>query len=221
MVKLITMGDLKDWRRLGCILAVMSAIQFILFTFIAMIFYPGGYSMMDNFLSHLGQTEANGESNSISYFFWTIATIVAGLGLIPFWLVIRSLFTNTRGKWLSNIGTGFGAVSSPFLMGVGIFSISTHKDAHGIVTPIFFLLFAAAIAIYSGAILLNKEYPDMYAYVGVVFSILIILFVGGVFSSIDILMQKIIVFGFIIWVLFQVTKVWSIISSLDTNIQSN
>ena len=213
MVNLITMDDLKDWKRLGCILAVIGAIQFILFTFIAIIFYPGGYSMMDNFLSHLGQTEVNGESNSISYFFWTIATIIAGLALIPFWLVIQTLFTKTRGKRLSIIGTGFGAVSSPFLMGVGIFSTSTHTDAHGIVTLIFFLLFAASIATYSGAILLNKEYPDMYAYVGVAFSILIVLFVGGIFSSIDVLMQKIIVFGFIIWVLFQVTKVWSVVSS--------
>ncbi len=208
MIDFLKLEELKNWKRLGCLLAVIGAVQFMVLSSVAMIFYPGGYSIMDNYLSHLGQIEVAGESNTISYVLWVVATVVAGLILIPFWIVLRTLFTKTRGNRISLIGTSLGVVSGPFLIGIGIFSMSTHASAHGLATIVFFLLFAAAIAVYSVAILFNEEYPNMYSFVGVVFSILIVLFVGGAFAAIDVLMQKIIVYGFVVWVLFQVTKVW-------------
>lgn len=57
MVDFLKLEELKNWKRLGCLLAVIGAVQFIVLSSVAMIFYPGGYSIMDNYLSHLGQIE--------------------------------------------------------------------------------------------------------------------------------------------------------------------
>lgn len=209
MKRLLKKGDIWSWKQIGCIIAVIGALQFIIMSSLAMIFYPGGYSFFNDYLSHLGQTEVDGEPNTISFWLWIFATNVAGLTLIPIWFVIKTLFTKKRTETiLSMFGTVLGVISGPFLMAIGVFPADTRPDEHGIVTTIFFLLFAMAIAIYSIAILYNADYPNPYAYVGVIFSIVIVLFIGGLFAPINVAMQKIIVYGFVLWVVFQVTKVW-------------
>jgi len=210
-------GKTGNWKQIGCLITVIGALQFMIMSSLAMVFYPGGYSVFNDYLSHLGLTKVNGGSNTISFWLWIIATNVAGLTLIPFWLVINTLFTKTRTEHvLSSIGMVLGVISGPFLMGIGIFPADTRPDAHEISTIIFFLLFAIAIAIYSIAILYNTDYPNLYAYVGVIFSIVIVLFIGEVFAPINVAMQKIIVYGFVLWVVFQVTKVWDAVSPPQT-----
>ena len=175
-----------------------------------MLLYPDGYSFVDHYISHLGTTKTvNGSSNTIPRILFVITCVVAGISLIPFWIVITTLFLDAPlMKYISLLGSTLGLISSPFIMALAIFAADTHGPEHAITTRIFFLLFAAAILIYSIAILLNSEFQNSFSFIGIGFAIIIVLFIFGYFSIINVIMQKIIVYGFILWSVIQVIKVW-------------
>ena len=206
--------DLKSWKRVACLISLIGGLQFIIITIIAMIFYSGGYLFFDYTFSYLGTTIAeNGTDNTISRVFFIIACTTAAITLAPFWFVMPTLFSEKNlTKYISLLGSTCGVVSSPFLCLLAIIPFDIDFAGHILATNIFFLLFAAAIIIYSIAIFFNKDYQNIYGFVGIAFSILIVLY-PTVFRNIDLiraLMQKIIIYGFILWVLYQVTKVWKV-----------
>lgn len=203
--------DLKAWKRLSCIISLFGGLQFIIVTFLAMFFYPDGYSFTEDYFSYLGTTVnlRTGAPNDVSRLMFVIACVVAGACLIPFWIVIATLFNESKiMKTLSLFGSLLGIISCPFLMGVGIYAGDTEYSLHVLSTRTFFLLFAAAILIYSIAILFNAEYQTIYSIIGIAFSIIIVLFVLRFFIQINVIMQKIIVYGFCLWALLQITKIW-------------
>lgn len=202
--------SLKSWKRLACLIAVIGTLQMIALTLIAMILYPDGYSFSDHYFSHLGLTRTpDGKTNSISQILFIIALVVAAISLIPFWVVMTTIFTDLEGvKYLSYFGSILGLLSSPFLIGVAIFPGDTHGALHSISARNFFLLFAIAILIYSIAILFNMDYHNIYAIVGIIFSVIIFLFIFRFFSAINPIMQKTIIYGFCLWGAFQITKIW-------------
>jgi len=191
-------------------MAVLGGFQFIVVTFIAMLFYPDGYSFTENYFSHLGTTVTlRGKPNNVSSFLFLIACVITGAILIPFWIVITTLFSDKKiTKYMSLLGSTMGVVSSPFLMGIAIFPGDTQYELHLLSTRAFFLLFAFAIVVYSVAILLNRNYQNFYAYIGIFFFIIIVLFIFRFFASIGAIMQKIIVYSFISWSAIQIVKVW-------------
>jgi hypothetical membrane protein len=93
-------------------------------------------------------------------------------------------------------------------MGIGIYAGDTQHTLHALSARMYFLLFAAAILIYSIAILFNRDYPKIYSMIGIVFSILIVLYILSFFIQINAIMQKIIVYGFCLWALLQITIIW-------------
>ncbi|MHA1489334.1 MAG: hypothetical protein ACTSRI_06735 [Promethearchaeota archaeon] len=206
--------DLKSWKRVACLISVIGGLQFIIITIFAMIFYSGGYLFFEYTFSYLGTTCAvNGTDNTISRVLFVIACTTAAITLSPFWFVMPTLFFEKNlTKYISLLGSTCGVVSSPFLILLAIIPGDIDFAGHILATNIFFLLFAAAILIYSIVIFLNKDYQNIYGFVGIAFSILIVLY-PAVFRSIDLiraLMQKIIIYGFILWVEYQVTKVWKV-----------
>ena len=212
--------DLKSWKRIGCLISVIGGLQFIFVTIIAMIVYPGGYSFFFQTFSYLGlvNSATNGADNTISRLLFIIACSIAAFSLVPFWIIAPSLFSEKNiTKYMSLLGSACGVISSPFLVLLAIIPGDTNYVEHIIATNIFFLLFAAAILIYSIAIFLNDDYQNMYAYVGIVFSIFITLY-PLVFRQIYLIRgttQKIIVYGFCLWVVYQVTKVWKVVGPLN------
>ncbi|MBD3228066.1 MAG: hypothetical protein GF329_07740 [Candidatus Lokiarchaeota archaeon] len=207
---------IKFLKGIFCILAVIGAIQFIIITIIAMFFYPGGYLVFEYTFSYLGTTVAeNGAINSISRLLFVLACTLAAILLNPFWVVMPTLFLQKKSiKYLSLLGSFCGIVSSPFLYLLAIIPGDIDFVGHIIATNIFFLLFAAAIIIYSIAILLNTEYENVYGWVGMAFSILIILYplVFRNIYPIRSLMQRIVVYGFVLWIVYQSTRVWKSVS---------
>jgi len=206
----LTLEDLKSWKRIGCLISVVGTLQMIVLTFIAMIFYPDGYSFAEHYFSHLGLARTpDGKPNSISQILFIIALVVAAISLIPFWVVMTTIFTDLEGvKYLSYFGSILGLISSPFLIGIAIFPGDTHGALHSISARNFFLLFAIAILMYSIAIFFNKDYQNIYAIVGIIFSVIIVLFIFRFFSAINPIMQKTIIYGFCLWGAFQITKIW-------------
>ena len=118
-------------------------------------------------------------------------------------------------KYISIGGSIAGIISSPLLIALAIYGYDYHGPEHSFTTLWFFVLFAIAIMIYSIAINLNKNYPKykIAAIISLLFSILNILFIVRVFSIINVIMQKIIVYGFISWTIFQVILIWKEIGS--------
>jgi len=205
---------IKSWKQIACIFAIIGAVQFIIITFIAMLLYADGYSFTGHYISHLGTTKTvKGSPNTIPRILFIITCVIAGISLIPFWIVITTLFLDSPlMKYVSLLGSTLGLISTPFIMALAIYAADTHGPEHSITTRIFFLLFAAAILIYSIAILLNSDYQNSFSFVGIAFSIIIVLFIFGYFRFMNIIMQKIIVYGFIVWASIQVIKVWKLVS---------
>ena len=206
----LNLESLKSWKRVACVITIIGTLQMIVLTFIAMILYPDGYSFADHYFSHLGLTRTpNGSDNTVCMILFIIALTGAAIGLIPFWIVMTTIFSELEGiKYLSYLGSFLGLLSSPFLIGVAIFPGDTQGALHSLSTRNFFLLFAIAILIYSIAIFFNKDYQNIYAVMGIIFSIVIVLFIFRFFSAIGPIMQKTIIYGFCLWGAFQITKIW-------------
>lgn len=210
---------IKSIGRLACAVTVFGVLQFFLLTFLAALFYPGGYDYFGYYFSDLGAVVAiNGEPNAISSTLFFVTLTVVALALIPFWLIIRSLFTESRvEKVLSILGSVLGLISSPFIIGVALFPIDTQLDIHILVTLIFFSLFVLATLLYSIAIALNQNYPNYFGLVGVVlFAISLVIFMDPLAPHVAFL-QTIVTYGYFIWVLIPIVLVWPLVGPENSN----
>jgi len=196
--------------RLACLVTVFGVVQFLLLTFLAAFFYPGGYDYFGYYFSDLGAVIArNGEPNPISAILFSVALTIVAIALIPFWLILRSIFKESRlGGVLSTLGSMLGLTSSPFIIGVALFPIDTQLDTHILATLIFFSLFVLSTIFYSIAIILNKNHSNYFGLVGIVlFVVSLAIFVDPLAPHVAFL-QTIVTYGYFIWVLLQTFLVW-------------
>lgn len=201
---------IKRIGQITCIIIMFGAVQFFLLTFAAAFVYPGGFDYFGYFFSDLGAVVAkNGEPNYISSALFSVALVIVAITLIPFWLIIRSPFTKSKlEKVFSILGSSFGLISFPFLIGVAISPIDTQLDNHIIMTLIFFSLFVLASLLYSVVIILNQGYPKHSAIVGfVLFGISTVIFIDPLASYVAFL-QTIVLYGYFAWILMQSFLVW-------------
>jgi len=197
----------KISRKQSSILAIVAGIQFIILTIVAMIIYPGGYSFWENFFSHLGHTVSynNGQPSIPSYIIFASTCTITAILLIPFWCALTTMFRKTTlERYLSFIGTLLGLFSCPNLALLAILPGNLLFEPHIITTRLFFMSFAAAILIYSIAILLNKEYENYYAIIGFIISVIILLYVFIFLYNAA--FQKLTVYLLIIWGAIQGAK---------------
>jgi hypothetical membrane protein len=213
----ISFGVFKRISRLACIITIFGVLQFFLLTFLAAFFYPGGYDYFGYYFSDLGAVVArNGDPNLISRILFFVALTLLALALIPFWLTIRSLFTEPgKEKILSTIGSTLGVISSPFLIGIGLFPLDTQLETHFLVTLIFVLLFLLATLFYSITIILNQNYSNYFGIIGfVLFAIPIASFTISFmdpFDPVGAFLQKIALYGYFIWVLLPIYLIWPLV----------
>jgi hypothetical membrane protein len=208
--------NFKLWKSLACIITLLGGFQFILLTFLAMLFYPDGYSFTTDYFSYLGTTinMKTGSPNIISRMLFLIACVVVGASLIPFWIVISTLFSESKfNQYISISGSVMGIISSVCLIGIGIFAEDTHYLVHTSLAKMFFSFIIIAILIYSFAILLNSRYHNINSFIGIAFSISVIVFLYIFRNSIqmNIIMQKVIVYGYCAWVVLQISQIWKTI----------
>ncbi|MFW9919429.1 MAG: DUF998 domain-containing protein, partial [Candidatus Thorarchaeota archaeon] len=145
-----------DWKRVGAISGILGGVLFVIFTFIDMLIYPGGYSFLDNYFSELGLTVINGTPALLNYVLFSLACTSAALCSLPFWLAIRREFNESQIlKYIGWIGTIVGILAAPFLSALALFAGDIFPLQHGLSTMIFFILYASAIIIYSIGMLVN------------------------------------------------------------------
>lgn len=125
-----------------------------------MIFYHSSYPFTEYTFSYLGCTIAeNGMDNTIPRILFIFACTIAAASLIPFWIIMPTLFSDSKTTKNLSLGASIcGFISAPFLSLIAIIPSDTNYNEHMLVTNKFFLLFAAAILIDSIAILLKEDY---------------------------------------------------------------
>ncbi|MFX1255319.1 MAG: hypothetical protein ACFFCZ_27200 [Promethearchaeota archaeon] len=210
----LSADDFKRITHLACISGLISGLQFILLTFTAMFFYPGGYDFFGYFISDLGRVMAiNGEPNDISFILFNLAMLIGALTQIPFWLIIRRLFIESAvEKVLATLGTILGLISAFLLIGIDLFPVDTQTEAHVIFARFFYVFFPAAILIYSIAMVFKQDYSNYFAIIGFVVSFSFALFLWIIEPrGLSPFQQKITVYSAIIWMIIQAVYMWSFV----------
>ena len=189
-------GLIRDAPSLG-------VIQFISLTFLSAIFYPSGFNFHSQYFSELGATMArNGELNRISSSLFLVSNVVIGLTLIPFWLEMPSILGDTRGvKVAGKTGSALGLISSPFIIGAALCPFDTKLDMHFRMFLVFFPLFNAASLVYSIAIILDRRINEKYGVFGLLLFVISIWVMLNPLASYVCFLQKILLYGYFIWVL--------------------
>jgi len=212
------------WKRRAYILSMVGCLQFIVLTFIAMLFYRGGtqidpntsgYMFFNNFVSDLGLTISHsGELNTISFFLFFISVSFIGLSYIPFFLTISSTFQNNDiERKLSIACSIIGVFSSVMFIGIAFVPDNVFSDIHTLfVFSAFFLAFIASL-ILAYLTYFNKNYSIIFPLGYMIFSCLIVLYglmgllffnnytIEGMFVRVT--TQKIVVYYLMICFFFQ------------------
>lgn len=197
-----------SWKRLGAYLGIFGGIQFIIITAIIMVIYPGGYNFFLNSFSQLGQAVTNSVPTPQNWFLFAFASTLVAACSIPFWLAIRTIFTSTkRLLYIGWLGTILGFLAAIFVSSLAIFAMDVFPSLHGYSTYAFFFFISSAIIVYTIAILLNKDYENLYAIIGIIVAILAYTYLIGMIFNVPYIesaaMQKVAVYGLILWSAFQ------------------
>jgi hypothetical protein len=149
-------------ERICYLCPVIGCSIFLLFTTIAMFFYTGGimhnpttvgYTFTENFFSDLGMwTAFNGQPNTISYLLFTLGASIAGIGLIPFFIMIPiTISSPKRNNWCLKVARIFAIPSAIAYTGIGLVSFDINETAHMVFVSIAFLgTFPVAILMFIG-----------------------------------------------------------------------
>jgi hypothetical protein len=175
------MARIISWGKRPFQLVIWGCGQFVVLTFIAMIIYPGGtkfdpeapgYTFFHNFFSELGFTVTRGGLvNPIAAPLFFIALTLAGLGLVFFFVVSPQFFWKTTLlKVLSILGSLSGIVSGLAYVGIAFTPANLLPAPHLQFVLLAFRAFLPAVLFYLVAIFINREYPNRYAVVYLIFA---------------------------------------------------
>jgi hypothetical membrane protein len=198
-----------SWKRIAAYLGIIGPLQFVIITAILMVIYPSpGYNFFLNTFSSLGLTFTNGVPTPHHHLLFSFTCTFAAIVIIPFFLALRTRFTETTPLLIiSWIGTILGIAAMPFLSALAIFAGDAFPSQHGLATLTFFILIAIAILIYSVAMLLNSEYSNLLGLIGFMIGILAFVYFVGIVVHVPVIssaaMQKIAVYGLVLWSAFQ------------------
>ncbi len=205
-------------------LAILGAMQFLLLTSIAMYLYPGGtlhaphlesYSFLYNYFSDLGRTRTfDGQSNLYCHLLFKLALSVAGFCILLFFTFLPMLFYRQRGFVLSLLAAVLGIYAGWCYIKIGWIPWDLNYRGHVGYVKNGFLAFLGMSIFYTIAIFSSRHYPKRYAYVFLLFclilgvQVVIMLFGPRAYRSNDALFlqavaQKIVVYAEIFCLLWQ------------------
>ncbi len=184
----------STWRRWAFILGMAGCVQFILLTVVAMFLYPGGthadhdltgYSFWTNFFSDLGRTRAfDQQPNTASLVLFVTAMSLASLALALSFAAMSHLFARSgTTRNISIAGSFFGVLLALAYLGIAFVPSNLHILVHRPFVYIAFCSFLLVVVLYSAAIFLDKNYPNLYAFTYLAFALILaaylVLLFGG------------------------------------------
>lgn len=218
--------EIKNWKHLSGLLAMIGTANFIICTSLAMIFYGGGnafdpssqfYSFTENFFSDLGRvTNHTGGSNIVSCVLFMIGVSGVGVLVIPMFIALPAMMQKKSiSQILSAVGALIGIFSAICYIGIGFTPYDVLGGYHGtfvmyaFVSALFMVLFVV-----SGAVI-GKEFPNRYALALVIFEVILGWYVYNMFFGPDdiifqVVAQKIVVYAEIIALFITGYGVWKI-----------
>ena len=184
---------LENWKEKAFFFGILGCIVYVILIFLAMVFYPGGtytnpnapgYSFWENYLSALGMTKSySGKNNIVSMILCTFALTFWAVSLIPFFLAMRSLFTEDKlEKRLSTIGSLIGVIAAICLIGIAFTPADIFGGSHIIFVYIGYSAILHLGIIYSITFFKTERLPIQYAIIFLIWTIIYMntLYLGAV-----------------------------------------
>jgi hypothetical protein len=166
------------WKERAFTFTMQACSAFVVLTAIGMMYFPGGYAFSGNYFSEIGMWYVNSgaDANPIGAILFPIALISAGLGLIVYFIGITQLCTQTQlQKIIVWISAAIGLVSGICFIGVA-FTPANFENLLGLHSQFVlwaFQLFPLAVIFQMVAIFMDKTYPNKYAFLDLVFALLL------------------------------------------------
>ncbi|NMC06004.1 MAG: hypothetical protein GYA24_12385 [Candidatus Lokiarchaeota archaeon] len=160
--------DQLTFKRTSCLVAMAGCIQFVVLTIIAMLLYPGGkhgnidttgYDFLENFFSDLGGTVTpTNLPNPVSSILFFVALLAIGVMVMPFLLVVPSLFTASKvSRNIAWLGTVAGLISAAAFIGVAFTPWNLYMLEHVISVQVAFIGLIPLALFYLLAAIAAKE----------------------------------------------------------------
>jgi hypothetical protein len=171
---------LKNWQQFLNLFIIIGPIQYIILTFIAMLFYPGGtlvdeyssgYLFFSNFFSDLGRTiSLSGEENIISYSIFTLTALFMGVAFLLYnvlmiWFFKESIDDKKITLKIIYLAALFGILSSLFLFGTVLAPWDIYEEGHLYFANFFNIFGVIASFFYIVGIFRHENYPNKYGYI--------------------------------------------------------
>ena len=204
------------------LITLICCIQFVVVSFLAMLFYPGGtatdpttsgYTFINNFFSDLGLTIAhNNDANTISAVLFFSTLTLAGIGLISYFLLVPRFFKGTQvQRWMSLVGSFFGLLSGLSYIGIAFTPANLAREPHIFFVQAAFGTFLIAVLLYIPAIFMNEHISNGYTIAYAIFALCLSAYLWLIFFGpsdsgallIQVVGQKLIVYAAILCMAFQ------------------
>jgi hypothetical protein len=187
---------------MGCILRIC-CYRIIHLTVIEITKYPRMVSPIDTYLSMLG----NAGLNPYGAIFYNLAVILTGLAELPFFIAIFSTYKQYSPRWLLIIGILFGLTNGLAVLMSGGYAQHLDYNAHIIWSFIIFFSLIPMLIVFGLAFWVIKgisRYFGLYSFIVCAIDsfFLTLLLSGQIGTGLDLVMEWIPVFSFLIWVLF-------------------
>ena len=185
----------KNWKNIAYYLAIISSIQSLVLSTIAMFFYTGGnvgnpsspgYSFFENILSDLGRLYAySGQFNFVSFIIYNISLFLMGALLIPYFLTVPKLFKGLKEpRWFCIAGSVAGLFLSVMLIGASLTPADLFLDIHLTFGMLAFFVGLPLAILFSVSIITNKEFPNIYAIIYAVLGVVLFIFILSMFQDV-------------------------------------
>ncbi len=173
----------RPWKEWACIAGIISGIEFVVMTFVAMLFYKGGskfavnaayYDFFSNFFSDLGQVDGfAGQDNLVPFVFFELACFLMAACYAMFFPVLPAAFAgNPKGRRLTLVTSFFGVLASAFVIAVAFLPEDINMKLHVYAATGAYLFIGIAAFVAAGATWKVKAYPRATAWAGIAIWIL-------------------------------------------------
>ncbi|MFX1515775.1 MAG: hypothetical protein ACFFC6_05655 [Promethearchaeota archaeon] len=168
---------MSNLKRIICGLGGVMSLQVIGWIFLAILVYPGGFSLIhSSSVDLLAPTNMNEQPNHLSPLIFLCSLIIFGVFTLPMWLVIPTPFTKTmRETGLSTLGSVLGLMGTVIILKAIVAFIN--KTGYGDL-PYYVLFFTLSFFVYSLAILYNPEISNNYSLSGLVMMGVVIVYIS-------------------------------------------
>jgi MFS family permease len=163
---------------------LVSFIIYAVFNLLAMLLYPGGtsfdkdakgYLFCENFFSDLGMVRTyGGQPKTSSMLLFASALVLMGIAFIFFFVLMPSYFTATRPESVaSRVGSIAGVLAGVSCIGIAATPWDLYFNAHLIFAYGLSASFLLSVVLYMVAMLANRRYPNTYAAMFAVYTIIL------------------------------------------------